>query len=61
MKIEEDIPGREFKNNIDPLLIAVRTSRTVTHEETIDPKEFKKLKQNKEKMNGLKKNACKIC
>ena len=33
------------KNNIEPLLVAVRTSRTVAHEETVDPKEFKKTKE----------------
>ena len=29
------------KNNIEPLLVAVRRSRTITHEEADDPKEFK--------------------
>ena len=42
---------------MEPLLVAVRKSRTKTHEETVDSKEFKKLKKNKEKMNGLQKEC----
>ena len=34
----------DIQNNIEPLLVAVRTSRTITHKETVDPKEFKKTK-----------------
>ena len=34
----------DIKNNIEPLLVAVRTSRTIKHKETVDPKEFKKTK-----------------
>ena len=37
---EENGLGWYVKNNIEPLLAAVRTSRTITHEETVDPKEF---------------------
>ena len=33
------------KNNIEPLLTAVITSRTITQVETADPKEFKKIKE----------------
>ena len=46
-----------IKNNTETLLVAVRTSRTIPHKETVDPKEFKKLKKNKEKMNGLQKKC----
>ena len=35
---EENGPGWYIKNNIEPLLVAVRTSRTITHKETVDPK-----------------------
>ena len=34
---------------MEPLLVAVRTSRTITHEETGDPKEFKKTKEEERK------------
>ena len=38
------------QNNIEPLLVAVRrTSRTITHVETVDPKEFKKTKEDQKK------------
>ena len=45
--VESEENGLEWhvKNNIEPLLVAVRTSRTITHEETVDPKEFKKTKE----------------
>ena len=36
-------------------LVAVRKSRNITHEETVDPKEFKKTKEEQVKMNGLQK------
>ena len=45
MKSEENGLGWYVKNNIEPLLAAVRTSRTITPEETFDPKEFKKIKE----------------
>ena len=45
VKSEENGLGWYVKNNIEPLLAAVRASRTITHEETIDPKEFKKIKE----------------
>ena len=42
------------KNNLEPLLVAVRTSGTITNEEAVDPKEFKKTKEEqRKKMNGL--------
>ena len=40
--------GWYVKNNIEPLLVAVRTGRTITHKETV---------KNKEKMNGLQKEC----
>ena len=43
--IEENGLGWYVKNNIEPLLAAVRTSRTITHKETVDSKEFKKIKE----------------
>ena len=57
MKSEENGLGWYVKNNIKSLLAAVRTSRTITPEETVDPKELRKLKKYKEKMNGLQ-NKC---
>ena len=40
VKSEENGLGWYFKNKMEPLLIAARTSRTITHEEIVDPKEF---------------------
>ena len=36
---------------MEPLLVAVRISITITHEERVDPKEFKKTKEEQRK-NG---------
>ena len=47
MKSEENGLEWYVKNNIEPLLVAVRKSRTLTHEETVDPKEFKKTKEQR--------------
>ena len=44
--------GWYVKNNTEPLLVAVRISRTMTHKETVDPKEFKKTKE-KQRRNEL--------
>ena len=49
VKSEENGLGWYVKNNIEPLLVAVRKSRTITHEETVDPKEFKKTKEEQRK------------
>ena len=48
-KSEENGLGWHVKNNIEPLLVAVRTSRIITHEKTVDPKEFKKTKEEQRK------------
>ena len=48
VKSEKNGLGWYVKNNIEPLLVAVRTSRTITHEETVDPKEFKKTKEEQQ-------------
>ena len=45
MKSEENGQGSYVENNIEPLLAAIRTNRTITHKETVDPKEFKKIKE----------------
>ena len=45
MKSEENGQGWYGKNNIEPLLAAVKTSRSITHKKTVDPKEFKKIKE----------------
>ena len=37
VKSEENGLGWYIKNDIEPLLAAVRTSRTITHEETAEP------------------------
>ena len=49
VKSEENGLGWYIKNNIEPLLAAVRTSRTITQEETVDRKEFKKSKEEQRK------------
>ena len=46
---QENGLGWYVKNNIEPLLVAARTSRTIAHEETVDPKEFKKTKEEQRK------------
>ena len=57
VKSVENGLGRYVKNNIEPLLVAVRTSRNITHQETVAPKEFKKTKREQRKMNGLQKEC----
>ena len=47
VKSEKNGFGWYVKNNIVPLL--VRTSRTITHKVTVDPKEFKKTKEEQRK------------
>ena len=49
-KSEKNGLGWYVKNNIEPLLLTVRTSKTITHEETVDPKEFKKTKKEQKKI-----------
>ena len=49
VKTEENGLGWYVKNNIEPLLVTVRTSRTITHKETVDPKELKKTKEQQRK------------
>ena len=49
MKSEENGLGWYVKINIEPLLVVVRTSRTIAHEKTIDPKDFKKTKEEQRK------------
>ena len=49
VKSEENGLGWYVRNNIEPLLVAVRTSRTTTHKETVDPKDFKKTKEEQRK------------
>ena len=55
VKNEENSLGWYVKNNIE--LVAIRKSRTITHKKTVDPKEFKKTKEDKEKLNGLNKEC----
>ena len=56
-KSEENGLGWYVKNNVEPLLVAVRTSRTITHKKTVDPKEFKKTKEEQRNMNGRRKEC----
>ena len=37
------------KNNLEPLLVAVRTSGTIVNKDAVDPKEFKKTKEKQTK------------
>ena len=57
VKSEENSLGWYVKNNIQPLLVEVRKSRTITLEETVDLKNSRKLKKDKEKTNGLQKEC----
>ena len=54
-KSEENGLGWYVKNNIEPLLAAVRTNTTITHEETVDLKEFKKIKEVQRKTEWIAK------
>ena len=45
MKSGENGLGWYVKNNAEPLLAAVRKSRTITHEETVNAKKFEKIKE----------------
>ena len=56
LKDDENGLDRYIKNKIEPLLTAVRTSRTITNQGTVDPKKSRKV-TNKEKMSGLKKES----
>ena len=56
VKSKENGLGWYDKNKMEPLLVAVRTSRTITHEEIVDPKELKKTKEQR-KMNGIQKEC----
>ena len=49
VKSEENGLRWYVKNNIEPLLVAIKTNRTITHKETGDPKEFKKTKEEQRK------------
>ena len=49
VKGEKNDPGWYVKNNIETLLLAVRTSRTITHEKIVDSKEFMKTKEEQRK------------
>ena len=55
MKSEENGLGWYVKNNIEPLLVAVRPSRPTTHEETVDPRDFRKIKEEQRKNEGTAK------
>ena len=56
LKSEENDLGWYVKNNIEPLLVAIRTSRTITLKQ-LTLKNSRKLKKNKETMNGLQKEC----
>ena len=45
VKIEENYLGWYNENNIEPFLVTVKTSRIITQEEIVYPKEFKKTKE----------------
>ena len=44
VKSGENSLGWYVKNNVEPLLVAIRTNRTITNERTVHPKKFKKTK-----------------
>ena len=49
MRSGENSLGWYVKNNIELLLVPVRTSRTVKHKKAVHPKEFKKTKEKQRK------------
>ena len=49
MKSEGNGLGWYVKNNLEQFLVAVKTSRIITNEETVDPKNFKKTKDEQRK------------
>ena len=62
MKSEGNGLGWYIKNNIEPVLVAVRTSKTITHKDTVKPNKFKKTKKEQRKNEWTeKKNATTIC
>ena len=58
VKSEENGLGSYVKNNIEPLLIAVKTRRIIICEERDDLKEFKTIEKPR-KVNRLKKECIK--
>ena len=61
VKSQENGLGLYIKSNTEPLLVPARTSRTITHEETNDPKDFKKTKEEKIKNEWIfKENLLEI-
>ena len=58
VKSEENGLGWYVKNNIESLLIAVKTRRIIICHESVDLKEFKTIEEP-EKMNKLKKECMK--
>ena len=58
VKSEENGLGWYVKNNIESLLIAVKTRRIIICHESFDHKEFKTIEEP-EKMNRLKKECMK--
>ena len=58
VKSGENGLGCYVKNNLEPLLVEVRTSGDIANEETIDPKELKKTKeQQKNKWTAKRKHG----
>ena len=47
--------SRYVKNSIEPLLAAVRTNRILTHVDTVDSTEFKKIKEEQRKHEWTEK------
>ena len=55
VKSEENGLGWCVKNNLEPLLVAVRTSGTTINKVTFGPKEFKKTKEEQRKNEWIAK------
>ena len=55
MKSKENDLGWYIKNNIQPLLVAVKKSKTTRHEDTVDPKLFKKTKEQRKNESTAKR------
>ena len=60
MKSVKNGLGRYVKNNVESLIVAVTKSRSITHEEIVDPKELTKTKEEQRKNDWIAKRMQEI-
>ena len=60
MKSVKNGLGRYVKNNVESLIVAVTKSRSITHEEIVDPKELTKTKEEQRKNDWIAKKMQEI-